>query len=165
VGSYTGTVPSLLAGDLLDADKTVEMTNLMTALTAAWTSAAPTWTVGAGPFGIGDGALTGRYRRIGKTVDWRLTWQAGSTTTYGTAGTNFFFTIPGGGTATGGFAGAARFVDSSAGNQRFPLVWEMDGSTTMRLFRCNNDSELLNNLPVVMATGDYIVASGTVEIS
>lgn len=167
MGSYTGTVPSMLAGEYLDADKLVEVTNFMTALTSAWTSAAPTWTASAGVPAVGNGTLTGAYRLMGKTVDFRILLTAGTTTTFGTAGALFFWTIPGGGTSTSVFLGTGWFYDSSAGSN-YPLGWKIDAAaTTIRTWRLDASpaAELLNNAPVVMATSDTISMSGTIEIA
>lgn len=65
MGSYTGTVPTFLAGELPDADKLAEVTDLMTAITAARTSYTPVWTSDATNPTMGNTQLTGRYRRLG----------------------------------------------------------------------------------------------------
>lgn len=63
----------------------------------AWTTYTPTWIAegGAAPT-LGNGTLTGRYAKIGRTVDWviQLTW--GSTTVAGGGGAseNWAFTLP-----------------------------------------------------------------------
>lgn len=167
MGSYTGTVPTFLSGELPDSDKFDEVTDYMTASTAAWTSSAPTWTASAGSPAVGNGTLTGRYRRLGKSVFWMFRLTAGTTTTFGTAGAFFQFTIPGGGTAAETFMGDAWFFDSSAG-ANYTLTWKMDsGLTVMRFWR--NDAspsvEFLNNAPAAMATSDQFMACGFVEIT
>lgn len=167
MGIYTGTVPTLLAGEIASATKLLEITNFMTAETAVWSTAVPGWAASAGVPAIGNGTLTGRYKRMGKTVDFINHLTAGATTTYGTAGALFFFSLPGGGTAADTFMGSGWFFDTSAG-ANYPLIWKMDsGATTMRLWRVDATpaAELLNNAPVAMATGDQIMMSGRVEIT
>lgn len=167
MGSYTGTVPTFLAAELPDADKFLEITNYMTAQTAAWTSAAPTWTAFAGSPSVGNGTLTGRYKKIGKTVHWEIQLIAGSTTTFGTGGTSFQFTIPGGGTSAAAFLGSGWFFDSSTANN-YTLTWKMDGAqTTLRIWRndASPSAELTNTAPVTMATSDVLTLSGVVEIT
>lgn len=167
MGVYTGTPPTFLSGELPDSTKFDEITSFMTAATAAWTVATPTWTCTAGTPAIGNGTLVGRYRLIGKTKDFEIHLTAGGTTTFGTAGNIFFFTLPGGGTAAETFTGSGFFFDASAG-ANYALISKIDsGSTTVRLWRADASpsSELLNNSPVVMATSDQIMFSGTVEIT
>lgn len=167
MGSYTNTPPTFLAGELPDADKFTEVSNFMIAETAAWTSAAPTWTASAGSPSLGNGTLTGRYKRIGKTVDFQLRLTIGSTTTVGTAGAFWSFTIPGGGTSAEVFLGSGWFFDTSAA-ANYNLTWKIDaGNTTIRTWRndASPSAEFLNNAPVTPATGDLFMLSGTIEIT
>ena len=60
--------------------------------TGDWIAYTPVWTaVGTAP-SIGNGTLTGGYRRIGQQIDFWLQLVAGSTTTFGTGG--WRFTLP-----------------------------------------------------------------------
>lgn len=167
MGSFTGTVPSFVPGKVR-ASNLQTLADLATALSAPWTSAVPTWTASAGSVAIGNGSLAGRYRKVGKTVDWQWILTAGTTTTYGTAGSFWSVGIPGGGTAAGFFHGSGWFIDSSTGNS-YVLTWRLDsGASSMRLWRTASGvtpSELLNNSPVTIATGDSITCNGTVEIA
>lgn len=54
------------------------------AWTGNWISYTPTWTATTTNPIIGNGSITGGYRRIGGQVDFWVNLQAGSTTTYGT---------------------------------------------------------------------------------
>lgn len=92
MGSYTGTVPTFLAGELPDADKFTEVSNFMTAETSVWTSYTPVWSSAATQPVKNNGTLTGRYRRMGKTIDALIVLVCGSTTTYGTG--EWRFTLP-----------------------------------------------------------------------
>ena len=130
-------------------------------------TALPTWAASAGTPAIGDGGFTAGYQKTGNTVRWRWHITAGTTTTFGTAGAFFTFTIPGGGIANETFIGAGWFFDSSAG-ANYPLEWKIDsGATTMRLWRVDASPavELLNNTPVTMATSDQLMANGVIEIT
>jgi hypothetical protein len=52
--------------------------------TGGWTTYTPTWGVTSGTApAIGNGVLTGGWRRIGSVVEFYITLTAGSTTTYG----------------------------------------------------------------------------------
>jgi len=60
--------------------------------TGDWIAFTPTWTaVGTAP-AIGNGTLTGGYRRIGQQVNFWIEFTAGSTTTFGTGA--WRFTLP-----------------------------------------------------------------------
>ena len=75
---------------ILDAN----VTNAKLASAAvAWTGFTTTWTNTLTNPVIGNGTNTGYYSQIGRVVNFRITINCGSTTTYGT-GTNYFFTYP-----------------------------------------------------------------------
>ncbi len=63
----------------------------------AWTSFTPSWIAegGAAPT-LGNGTITGRYLKIGRTVDWvlQLTWGATTAPGGGGASENWAFTLP-----------------------------------------------------------------------
>lgn len=87
MGSYTGTVPTFLAGELPDADKLTEISNFMLAATGAWTTWAPTLT----NLTLGNGSVVAKYRRLGQTLDYRFRFIMGSTSAVGTTPS---FTLP-----------------------------------------------------------------------
>lgn len=84
MGIYTGTIPSLSSLHAPTAAELLEITNALTALTAAWTSYTPAWTSSGTAPVLGNGTISGKYRRLGKTVEARVTLTMGSTTTFGT---------------------------------------------------------------------------------
>ncbi|MFJ5150829.1 hypothetical protein ACIQCF_04470 [Streptomyces sp. NPDC088353] len=55
----------------------------------AWTTYTPTWTAATTNPALGNGTLTGRYMKIGRTVLVQITLTMGSTTTYGSGTYNF----------------------------------------------------------------------------
>lgn len=85
---------SILAGDRLSGDDFTAMLAISISESAAWTPVTPGWIASAGTPAIGNGSLTARYRLIGKTLDWQVNLTAGTTTTYGTAGASWGFTLP-----------------------------------------------------------------------
>src|SRR5262245_14617589 len=87
MGVYTNTPPTFLAGELPDADKFTEISNFMTATVGAWT----TWTPTLANLTLGNGTVTAKYRRLGKTVDYRFKFVLGSTSAVGTSPR---FTLP-----------------------------------------------------------------------
>lgn len=135
----------------------------------AWTtdaSATPTWTASAGTPAIGDGTLSARYKLLGKTRPFQIRLVWGTTTTGGTAGATWQFTVPGGGTVASDFDGSGHVFDTSA-NAIYTLTWRvLNGGTVIRMWR--NDAspsvEMVNNF-ITFASGDVIVVSGTIEVT
>lgn len=58
----------------------------------AWTSYTPTWTSSGTSPSLGNGSITGKYKKIGKTVFVKVRLQFGSTTTGGTG--NWRISLP-----------------------------------------------------------------------
>lgn len=56
---------------------------LLAAMTSQWVAYTPTWTAVTTSPTLGNGSLVGAYKQIGKTVHFRITVTAGSTTTFG----------------------------------------------------------------------------------
>ncbi|MEU6098956.1 hypothetical protein [Streptomyces sp. NPDC047079] len=65
-----------------------EIRDQLNTLLAAWTPYTPTWTASTNP-NIGNGTLTGRYMKIGRTVIVHINLTAGSTTTFGSGSYNW----------------------------------------------------------------------------
>lgn len=61
-------------------------------LYAGWDSWTPTWSCSVSNPSLGNGSLVGAYHRVGSTVDFRLRFVAGSTTTFGEG--LWGFTVP-----------------------------------------------------------------------
>ncbi len=158
MGIYTGTVPSLLAGELADADKTVNITDLMTALTASWTPYTPAWTASAGTPDIGNGVLSGAYRQIGKTIDWRLKLLAGSTTTFGTGGAYWSFTLPAVAAADFAFAG----IVADNGVTVYNVGTYIAGGVDF-IYPYTAIGVFTNTSAFTFADGDFFLSSGTYE--
>lgn len=159
MGDWTGTVPTILAGDIPTGDDWDNVLDELTAIQAAWTSFTPTWTASAGSPAIGDGTLAGVYRRVGKTVDFRIELTAGATTTFGTAGAYWNFTIPVG-TASGRWTGTAFVVDTAV--LEYTGVWAIgyDSSTLISLFKPVS-ARFVNNSPFTFGNTDRMTISGT----
>lgn len=137
----------------------------------AWSTYTPGWfaETGTNPT-LGNGTITGRYLKVGRTVDWvvQLTW--GSTTAAGSGGgsENWMLGLPA--------APAAGFT------QRIILVDAFDSSTslhysasaiyattnggvfrTMVSNRATESGIWDSTLPFVYAAGDILYASGRYE--
>ena len=86
MGDWTGTVPTFLVGKLY-ADDMDTMADIDTALVTAWT----TWTPTLTNLTLGSGTVTAKYRRFGKTVDYRFKFVFGAGSAVGTSPQ---FTLP-----------------------------------------------------------------------
>lgn len=129
-----------------------------TDLLAAWTPYIVNWTgAGANP-AIGNGTLNGAYRIVGKTVDFRIYLQAGSTTTYGSGLYSFNPPFP----AKGGAPqSASGYINDISAASRWNI--SMSLIPTPRLL-INSGSGVQSTVPFTFATGDEIVVTGTYEI-
>lgn len=152
MGSYNGTVPSFLAGELPDADKFLEITNFMTAMTDAWTTYTPT----LANLTLGNGTMTASYRRIGKTLELRFRFTLGSTSAVGTSPT---FSLPAGMSAliTSDIAGDCYLQDTGASTRRGQAI--IASATTIGIFNFSTTGILQGTtatVPHTWATGDII---------
>lgn len=71
------------AGEVVAASKmNSQIRDVATGIQASWSTYTPTWGGTSDP-AIGNGVLSGRYMRVGKTITANITIVMGSTTTYG----------------------------------------------------------------------------------
>lgn len=163
MGSFTGTVPSFAAGQKGRASELQTLANIATALTDPWTPYTPIWTASAGTPSIGNGSLTGAYRLVGHTLDFQVQLIGGSTTTYGTAGASWSFSIPPGLVAARTVHGVGHALDQ--GSAEIPLTWRIiAGQNGTDLFRTATNARFLNNNPFTFGTTDILTANGTIEV-
>lgn len=86
-----------------------EIRDQFNSMFAAWTAYTPTWTSTSTAPAIGNGTLTGRYMKIGRTVIVEINLIAGGTTTFGTG--NYSFSLPVQSAASGiALVGAAQLL-------------------------------------------------------
>lgn len=87
----------------------------------AWTSYTPTWTTSGTPGpSVGNGTLTGRYQRIGRTITYHINLIAGSTTAFGTGTCSFALPVA---AASSGctYIGSAHLLGSSRWGGQFVI--------------------------------------------
>ncbi|MFF9324049.1 hypothetical protein ACF1AY_04950 [Streptomyces sp. NPDC014776] len=93
----------------------------------AWTVYTPTWTGTSTNPSIGNGTITGRYMKIGRTVICEMNLVTGSTTTYGAG--QYGFSLPAQAAASGVDAeGTARLT---AGATYIGQAFIISGGTSM----------------------------------
>lgn len=123
-----------------------------------WRSYTPTWSANAGTPTIGNGSLTGSWRP-GSEVFFRITLTIGSTSTFGTGGNAWSFTLP---DTNGAFkhAAIALIFDASSG-ATFPINFEIrGGATTVFPGWSAAGAAAGNGTPVTPGTGDVWDISG-----
>jgi len=78
MSTFTGTIATISAGDeILDSDLDT-WHDALVAAAGAWTPYTPTLT----NVTLGNGTLTGKYRQVGKTVDFSISLTFGTTTAF-----------------------------------------------------------------------------------
>lgn len=141
----------VLAEDLDAQNDQIDL--LSTPALDAWTSYTPTWTVSAGSVSIGNGSLSGRYMKVGRTVDVVINWQAGSTTTYGTAGAYWQFSLPSGHSSVLQAVGVVALLD--AGTLEYGGYCKTFAGTVLEMFKPVS-GRIVNNSPFTFGTSDSL---------
>lgn len=106
-------------------------TAALAALDAAWTAYTPAWTsTGTAP-ALGNGTLTGSYRKVGsKTVFYKIRLTPGSTTTFGTG--SYLLSLPAVAKSTAAYDNVGGVVANIA-NIRYSGAAAISSSTTVLL--------------------------------
>jgi hypothetical protein len=120
----------------------------------------PTWTGSTTNPAIGNGTITGRYLRHGKTVTATINIVAGSTTTFGSG--NWIFTLPFTADTTVSPIGSAQIFDASTGTVYVGLVVNIN-STTMVVYSHNTTAAVGAAVPMTWATTDALRLTFTYE--
>ncbi len=137
----------------------------------AWTTYTPSWGAdgGAAPT-LGNGTITGRYLKTGRTVDWVLQMSWGSTTAAGGGGggENWWFGLPAAPAA--GFT--QRIVVADVFDNSASLHWHASGIYSTLNSGCvktfvaaqGTANAVLDSVaPFTWAAGDIFYASGRYE--
>lgn len=66
----------------------------LNAMISEWIPYTPIWSADSGTTTVGDAILTGKYQRIGNTINFRIFFQWGSTTTQSVGNANWRFSLP-----------------------------------------------------------------------
>lgn len=136
--------------------------------TPDWIDYDPVWTSTAGSPTIGNGNIKIRYAALGKTINWEFFLAIGTTTTLGTAGGQWRFTLPV--AAFYGFSyvrplGVVNALDSGA-RQYGGLALPVSGSSTLFYLwsdRGASETSFTPSTPFAWAAGDIVQASGSYE--
>lgn len=129
---------------------------------SAWTSYTPSWTsTGTAP-AIGNGTLEGAYQQIGRTVNWRLRFQAGSTSTYGTG--TYRWSLPVTAAAGAVVLGQGYAYDAST-DAIAVFSGQASTSTTVTVLRTGSTGTYAydKSIPWTWASGDQLFIGGAYE--
>lgn len=86
-GSDVPNVPSRMLALAQGVETTVGgIDDRVAVIEGAWTAYTPTWTASVSNPSLGNGVLTGAYRKVGKSISIRINLTMGSTTSYGSGG-------------------------------------------------------------------------------
>lgn len=158
MGVWTGTVPTILAGDIPTGDDWKTILDIETALSSSLTTYTPSWiTSGVAP-ALGNGTLLGRYTEVGGFHWVQVMLTMGTTTTYGTG--FFAFTLPGSGAnlASTDAVGSARLFDTSASAHYGATSVSPTGVNYVKML-FGSSGEVTGASPFTFATGDVVALS------
>lgn len=154
MGDWTGTVPAFPVGKNR-APNMQTMADIATALTSAWSSWSPSLT----NLTQGSGTLSGKYRRVGQTVDFRLLFVFGVGSAVGTNPTTTLPVTPHTDYITSNLSngiGDVRILDVSAGGLFNTNHFYYAGSSTWII-------NISSTTPMTWATGDQLLIRGNYE--
>lgn len=130
-----------------------------------WTTWSPSWT----NLTVGNGTVTAKYTKIGKTVLYRLSFVLGNTSS---VGSSISFSLPVTsvsytGTATTQVLGRGRILDSGTAAFEAHCVWTSTTTMSVRVLLANatylTDLGLSSTTPMTWTTGDEIYLQGEYE--
>lgn len=156
-----GADPPAAWGDILNANWAY--------LAGAWETYTPTWAGSGGTPAIGNGTLTGRFRKMGKTLDVKILLVWGSTTT-GNTSTSWTFSLPSGVTLQAATAHQdfcpAYMVDNDTGVRHHYHARTTGGSAVLAVNAADGGSSNVGSTsPFTWATSDILVIKGTFELA
>lgn len=138
-----------------------EIRDALAGIQAAWEAYTPTWGAPTPPT-LGNGTLTGRYRRVGKTVDYEVSLVAGSTTGGGTGQWSFGLPL----TYNSRYALRSLFGRAllhTAAGAYYPATVFSAGALSVSLITTDTRSVMSTGTPITLAAGDIITLSGRYE--
>ena len=153
----TGEVPTA-------AKMNAEIRDVANGLQAVWDSYSVAWTAATTNPALGNGTLTGRYLRMGKTVIVGIHLVLGSTTTLGSGA--YSFTLPVGALANTGMRLAAMLNTTGATNFRSGFSSVLSG-TGFQVYLGSGTAGDLDTLtasfPSSLGAGDILDINGVYE--
>ncbi len=133
-------------------------------LSGAWDSYTPT--ISGTGWALGNGTVTGRYKKVGRLVAFYIQIVFGSTSTYGAGGLGVTGPVA---AQSGEATGVVRFVDSSPGVAVWGTWYTGAGSTSLGLVAPSasgsylSEVGVISTVPFTWATNDRVTLSGVYE--
>jgi hypothetical protein len=156
-------VNSIPAGSrILDEDLAPWRTQINSNMAPGWTSYTPTWTAATTNPVIGNGTITGQYRRSANSdiVHWWLRILIGSTTTFGSGVYRFGIgTVPALSAGAKLWASPQGWIRDSSTTANFATVGRWDSASNTFIASVAG-SLVLQGTPITLATADEIVLNG-----
>jgi hypothetical protein len=165
MGDWSGTVPTILPGDIPSGDDWKNILDELSALSAAWTAYSPAWTGTVSDPAISNGTITGAYRRIGATLNVRVRIVMGSTTTFGSG--VYRISLPY--ALKNGSLLVAACVDASAGSVAWTgaarIFAETATGDNMRIVVTDGVAGISPTVPFTWAASDILTIAGAGELA
>lgn len=163
---WTGTVPTITAGETSTYPAKVDTyRDILKATAEAWTSygSAASFTSSGGDAALGNGTWLGKYRQVGKAVDFYVKVTLGSTTTVGTG--NYRVALPVTPISTEPGMWQVVVADASAGAFYMGIVYTWTGTTASLavINPAGGVQQVTGTVPVGVFAGDYYVVRGSYE--
>lgn len=160
MGDWSGTVPTILSGDIPTGDDWKSITDELTAIATAWTSFTPVFTAAGGSPAVGNGTISGEYRRVGKTVNYRGAFVFGSTSNAGTG--EWYMSTPHTANSPDFVTGSAFAHDS--GTAYYAGICAMRSAATKLNF-VTSATQIGATTPFTWANGDRLIWNVTYTVA
>lgn len=143
-----------------------EVKALWDGLQAGWDSYTPGWTATGSAPSIGNGFRSGLYRRVGKDLKWRIAFQFGSTTNFGTGFYRFELPFELDWVVNDAIGSASVYDDSTGDVYGFTAVYAglTSGTPYVRLYGSTGVKGGATT-PITLGTSDKITLSGIGELT
>lgn len=132
-----------------------------------WASYTPTWRASIADPAIGNGAIAGRFRRLGTTAEVNVTITMGSTTTFGTG--SWFVTLPPGctgRTVTNGYQTKGAVLAIDTGVNSYPCdPYVISAGTNIQLVYGSPWAAVTATAPFTWGNGDVLTIDMSLELA
>lgn len=128
----------------------------------AWTAYTPTWSASTSAPSLGNGTLTGAYKKIGKTVYFRIKLAPGTTTTYGSG--DYSLTLPASLPVVDEQCAPAIFRDNSSAAE-FPCIAWLQNANQILHIVYGAGQKVGPSVPVAWGSADRLEITGVYETS
>lgn len=156
--AWPTSLPTFTPGGIATASDMNDLVDAHDVVGGAWAAYTPSWTASTTSPTLGTSTVTGRYRKMGKTVDVHISITIGTGFSAGSG--NYTFGLPSGcvplnAAPSESFGtGTARDVAPSATSRGYHVYYF--SSTSVALFKADDGQVMSATAPFTWATGDRI---------